>query len=473
MSAHVQTLVRQPSVRHDAPPAMPLPSTAQFAVPEFKVYTQRDLDRIAPLARLSEAARFEMKVVATVLPFRVNQYVIDELIDWSDIPADPIFQLTFPQRGMLADAHYERIAALYRAGADKAEIEAAAHEIRLELNPHPADQLEMNMPRDADGNRLDGIQHKYRETVLFFPSQGQTCHSYCTFCFRWAQFVGDKELRIAASEARRLHDYLRAHREVSDLLFTGGDPMVMKTKHLQGYLEPLLAPEFDHLQTIRIGTKALSFWPHRFLGADDADALIATLERMVRAGKHVAIMAHYNHWRELETEAARAAIRRIRATGAVIRAQGPLIAHINDDPAVWARMWKTQVKLGIVPYYQFVERDTGARHYFEVPLARAWQIYREAMQQVSGVGRTARGPSMSASPGKVEIQGVTEIGGEKVFVLRFIQGRNPDWVQRPFFARYDEQATWLHHLKPAFGEDKWFWEDEYEAMRDDKLAVAA
>jgi len=463
MTAHLQTAARQwPLARGDV-----------IAPQAFKVYTQRDLERIAPLAAMSEEARFEMKVVSTVLPFRVNQYVIDELIDWDNTPADPIFQLTFPQRGMLTEGHYEWIAELYRREADKAEIDAAVQEIRLELNPHPADQMEMNMPRDEAGERLDGMQHKYRETVLFFPSQGQTCHSYCTFCFRWAQFVGDKALRIAASEAQRLHAYLRKQSAVTDLLFTGGDPMVMKTKHLAGYLEPLLAPEFEHIQTIRIGTKALSFWPHRFLGADDADELLRLLERMVKAGKHVALMAHYNHWRELETPAARAAIRRIRDTGAVIRGQGPLIAHINDDPAVWARLWQTQVRLGIVPYYMFVERDTGARHYFEVPLARAWEIYREAMQQVSGLARTARGPSMSASPGKVEIQGITEIGGEKVFVLRFIQGRNPDWVQRPFFARYDAEATWLNHLRPAFGEEKWFWEDEYEALREDKLAVAA
>ncbi|HRQ47746.1 MAG TPA: lysine 2,3-aminomutase, partial [Rhodocyclaceae bacterium] len=459
MSAQIAPLLLQTSKR----------MTSRFETVPFKVYTQRDLDRIEPLSRLSAAQRFEMKVVSSVLPFRVNQYVIDELIDWSNVPADPIFQLTFPQRDMLAPEHYERIAALIESGAEKAVLEAAVDEVRHELNPHPADQMEMNMPRDDEGHRLDGMQHKYRETVLFFPSQGQTCHSYCTFCFRWAQFVGDKELRIASSEVTTLHNYLRSHPEVTDLLFTGGDPMVMKTRHLVDYLEPLLAPEFDHIQTIRIGTKALSFWPHRFLGADDADELIRLLERMVEAGKHVAVMAHYNHWKELDTEVAQAAIRRVRSTGAVIRAQGPLVANINDDPAVWAKMWKLQVRLGIVPYYMFVERDTGARNYFEVPLVRAWEIYREAMQQVSGLARTARGPSMSASPGKVEIQGVTEIAGEKVFVLRFIQGRNPAWVQRPFFAKFDENATWLHHLKPAFGEDKWFWEDEYAAIRAQKL----
>ncbi len=437
----------------------------------FKVFTQRDLDKIEPLQNLPEAMRFEMKVVSTVLPFRVNQYVINELIDWTNIPADPIFQLTFPQRGMLAPEHFDRIAQLLKDGADKATVNEAVQEIRLALNPHPADQMEMNMPRDEEGNRLDGIQHKYRETVLFFPSQGQTCHAYCTFCFRWAQFVGDKELRIAASEASTLHNYLKRHTEVTDLLFTGGDPMVMKTKHMKAYLEPLLEPEFDHIQTIRIGTKALTFWPHRFLGAEDAGELIDLLQRMVQAGKHVAVMAHYNHWKELDTEAAREAIRSIRSTGAQIRAQGPLIGHINDDPDVWAKMWKMQVKLGIIPYYMFVERDTGARGYFEVPLERAWEIYRQAMQKVSGLARTARGPSMSASPGKVEVQGVTEINGEKVFALRFIQGRNPDWVQRPFFAKYNPDATWLHHLEPAFGEEKFFFEDEYDAIRDGKLAL--
>jgi L-lysine 2,3-aminomutase len=182
------------------------------------------------------------------------------------------------------------------------------------------------------------------------------------------------------------------------------------------------------------------------------------LHHLVIAGKHVAIMAHYNHARELQTSIARAAIGRLRATGAEIRSQGPLLAHINDDADVWGELWGEQVKLGIIPYYMFVERDTGARGHFEVPLYRAWQIYRAAMQQVSGLGRTARGPSMSAQPGKVEIQGVTEVQGERVFVLRFIQARDPDWVQRPFFARFDEKATWLDQLKPAFGEAKFFFE---------------
>ncbi len=429
----------------------------------FQVYTDRQFDKIEPLQKLTEEQRFEMRVVASVLPFRVNQYVIDELINWDDVPNDPIFQLTFPQRGMLDPADYDLMAQALRDDLPRAEITKLAREIQARLNPHPAGQQEMNVPM-LDEEPLDGMQHKYRETVLFFPSQGQVCHSYCTFCFRWAQFVGNKELRFASNEAESLHRYLEADKKITDLLITGGDPMVMKTRHVVSYLEPLLKPELDHLQTVRIGTKALTFWPQRFVTDDDAEELLELFTKLVDAGKHIAIMAHFNHWREMETPIVREAIRRIRATGAVIRAQAPLVQHINDDPDVWVRMWRTQVRLGIIPYYMFVERDTGAKRYFEVPLVRAYEVYRQAIQQVSGLARTARGPSMSAGPGKVEIQSIIELNGEKVFVLRFIQGRNPDWVQRTFFAKYDENATWYDDLVPAFGEEKFFFTDEYEAM---------
>jgi len=444
------------SSRIDANPALPAPRP-------FRVHTPRDLDRLTAVHHLPADQRFAMKVVSTVLPFRVNDYVVEDLIDWSNVPDDPIFQLTFPQPEMLSVEHFNTIADLLRRDAPKLELDAAVQRIRSALNPHPAGQRELNIPRLPNGNLVTGIQHKYRETVLFFPSQGQTCHAYCSFCFRWAQFVGDKALRIATNEADQLHAYLRQHRCVSDLLVTGGDPMVMKTRHLQTYLEPLLRPEFAHVQTIRIGTKALTFWPYRFVNDADSDALLELLRGLVDAGKHVAVMAHFNHWRELDTDICEQAVACLRETGAEVRSQGPLLAHINDEPDAWARLWRTQVRLGIIPYYMFVERDTGAHQYFKVPLVRAWEIYREAVQQVSGLARTARGPSMSAGPGKVEVQGVAEVAGERVFVLRFLQGRNPDWVNRPFFARFDPEATWLDDLVPAFGESEFFYEEEYRS----------
>lgn len=66
------------------------------------------------------------------------------------------------------------------------------------------------------------------------------------------------------------------------------------------------------------------------------------------------------------------AIRRIRSTGANVRTQAPLINHVNADPATWAHMWRLQTRLGAIPYYMFVERDTGARRYFEVRISVMW-----------------------------------------------------------------------------------------------------
>jgi KamA family protein len=438
----------------------------------MKFYGIRDLDKLPQLKKLPAETLFDMRVVAEVLPFRTNNYVVEELIDWDRVPDDPIFQLTFTQRGMLSEEHFNRVAELLRSDAPRDELKKVVDAIRPELNPHPAGQSTANVPF-LDDQPVPGVQHKYRETCLIFPAAGQTCHAYCTFCFRWPQFVGMGDLKFATDESMRFQEYIRRTRTLTDVLVTGGDPMIMTSERLRAYIEPLLAPDFDHIQTIRIGTKSVAYWPYRFVNDKDADDVLRLFERVVEAGKHLAVMGHYNHPVELSTDIAREAIRRIRSTGAQIRTQSPLVRHVNDSPDVWARMWREQVRLGLVPYYMFIERNTGARRYFELPLARAWDVFRDAYNQVSGLARTVRGPSMSALPGKVRIEGVGQAGREKVFVLAFLQARNPEWVKRPFFARYDPQATWLTDLKPAFGEDKFFFQDELDSFLAEKKAAVA
>ncbi|MEV6977010.1 lysine 2,3-aminomutase [Kitasatospora sp. NPDC093806] len=424
--------------------------------PRLRAVPGHRLAGLPQLAGADERLRHEIAVVAAVLPFKVNNHVLEELIDWRRVPDDPMYRLTFPHRDMLPPELFDRISGLIAAGAPRARLAEAVAAARRALNPHPGGQLEENIP-ELDGRPVPGLQHKYRETVLLFPAQGQSCHAYCGYCFRWAQFVGEPDLRQSLPGPATALAYLRAHREVSDVLITGGDPLIMSTDRLAGYVEPLLGPGTEHLRTIRLGTKALAWWPHRFTTDPDADGLLRLFERVVAAGRQVAVMAHVSHPRELAGEAVRAAVARIRSTGAVIRAQAPLIRHVNDDPAVWAALWRDAVALGIVPYYLFVERDTGASSYFEVPLARAVTVYQEAFRQVSGLERTARGPVMSAGPGKVCVDGVAEIAGERVFVCRFLQAREPDRVGLPFFARYDERATWFDQLRPAsFERRPWF-----------------
>lgn len=441
---------------------------------KYRAFSLSNFRKIPQVENLTEEEKKIIEIVGHVLPFKVNNYVVDELIDWDNYKDDPIFHLTFPQKGMLDAEDFNTMAAAIDAGKSRSELKEVANEIRLKLNPHPANQME-NVP-EYEGEVLPGVQHKYRETALFFPTAGQTCHSYCTFCFRWPQFVGMDEMKFAMKETDLLIGYLSEHREITDVLFTGGDPMVMSYKVFREYIDPFLENrDNNNVQTIRIGTKSLGYWPYKYTTDKDADKFIELFQEITDSGLNLAFMAHFNHPVELKTEAVQEAVKRIRSTGAQIRTQSPLVKHINDCPDVWADMWQTQINMGMIPYYMFIERDTGARAHFELPLVETWEIFQKAYQQVSGLGRTVRGPSMSATPGKVQILGMTEIpiNGEmeKVIALQMLQGRNHDWVARPFFAKYDPEAYWLDDLQPAFG-DKFFYEDELDEMLTSALETA-
>ncbi len=428
------------------------------ALPKFKPYTRQTIRQAPQWELLTPEQQEAVQVISHVLPFRTNQYVLDQLIDWDHIPDDPIYRLVFPHRDMLPAHEYWQLRDLVLVKQDDAAAQQLVRQIRLRMNPHPAGQMTHNVPRVNDAP-LRGLQHKYKETVLFFPSAGQTCHAYCTFCFRWPQFVGMDDMKFDARETTELVEYLKNHKDVTDVLITGGDPMIMNTRSIEEIIAPLLGPGLEHIQNIRVGTKSVSYWPQRYVSDRDADDLLRLFERVVASGKNMAIMGHYNHAVELRQEVAQQAVKRIVGTGATLRMQGPLIRHINEDPASWAELWRTGVRLGAIPYYMFVERDTGPREYFQLPLARAHEVFQQAYQMVSGLARTVRGPSMSAFPGKVVIDGVAQIGGEKVFALQFLQARNADWVRKPFYAKYDPTAAWFDQLRPAFGRDKFFFEE--------------
>ena len=453
---------------------------ASQSLTRYRAVDLRNVSEVPQWGLLDEEVREAIEVVGQVLPFRTNQYVLDDLIDWSRVPNDPIFQLVFPQSAMLLPEDLDRVRALLKNGASHHELSAEVDRIRRSLNPHPAGQMTHNVPT-LDGRSVQGLQHKYRETVLFFPSPGQTCHAYCTYCFRWAQFVGMDDLKFQATETDDLVAYLKAHPEVSDVLITGGDPMIMRTRVLRRYIEPLLSPELEHVQNIRIGTKAVAYWPQRFVSDEDADDCLRLFDEVADAGRHLAVMGHYSHPVELEPVISREAIRRIRNTGAQIRMQGPLIRHVNDNPEAWAALWQTGVRLGLIPYYMFVERDTGARNYFEVPLLRAYKIFKEAYSGVSGLSRSVRGPSMSTFPGKVRILGVVTLrdlmdanvldairagvgfgllghADDPLMVCDFIQARDPEWVRKPFFAELNEDAVWFDQLRPAFGKEQFYFD---------------
>lgn len=445
-----------PPIRPAALPPGP-PLARGLHRPEIRYFSRANFERLPQVSRLAPEVRHAIRVVSAVLPFKVNSYVVDHLIDWERAPEDPMFRLTFPRQEMLAPDDFAAVSDLLTRKAPADELRAHVSRLRLRLNPHPADQQVRNVPL-LHGKPLAGVQHKYPETVLFFPAEGQTCHAYCTFCFRWPQFVGEPGWRFESRRVQDLVEYLRLHPEVSDVLVTGGDPLTMPAAYLRRYLEPLLAPELRHVTSLRVATKCLSYWPFRCYSDEDSDDLLELFAEVGRQGRHLALMAHVNHPRELEAPATQAAVRRLREAGCEIRCQSPILRGINDSARTWEELWRLQVRLGCVPYYAFVERDTGPRSVFEVPLVRCWDLFRDAWSRVSGLARTVRGPVMSVSPGKVCVDGVTRVAGAEVFALRFLQHRDRDRVGRPFFAAHDPRACWWDDLRPAFEDDLPFFD---------------
>ena len=314
----------------------------------MKIYNERNFLEIPQINKLSDDQIYSIKVVSSVIPFRVNDYIVDNLINWDEVSSDPVYKIFFPQRGMLSDQHFKQVSPYIESQTKGEAFKRVINDIRMSLNPHPGKQLESNIPKNGE-NILKGVQHKYRETVLYFPHLGQTCFAYCTFCFRWAQFTGNQDLCMASRSITDLCEYIKERPYISDVLITGGDPLIMRAESLKNNLLPLLDPALQHLQDIRIGTRTLSSWPQRFVTDNDADDLLRLFEQVIKSGKHLAIMAHFNHWQELETDLVKRAITRLQNIGVVIRSQSPIFAYINNDSEVWIRLWKEQVRLGIIP----------------------------------------------------------------------------------------------------------------------------
>jgi L-lysine 2,3-aminomutase len=419
---------------------MTMQATRDERPERYRAYGSSALEEIGSRYGVARELIDDIRVVATVFPFRVNRYVLDELIDWTDVPRDPIFALTFPRREMLRPSDFAEIRQALRDGAPVAPL---AQAILNRLNPHGSDQAR-NVP-SLGGRRVNGLQHKYDESLLVFPAAAQTCHSFCTFCFRFAQFVPTRAGRFELRDPAALREYLLAHPEVSDVIYTGGDPFIAASAVLRKFVEPVLA--IPTVRSVRFGTKSLAYWPQRFTTDGDAGDLLALLREIVASGRHVAVMYNSTHPRELQTPEARAAIARVRETGAEIRTQTPIMPGINDDADLWRRLWTEQTRLGCVPYYAFMPRDTGSP-IFELPIARALRILRDAARDLPGIAKTARGPVMSTSYGKIEVVGETTLAGRRAFVLRFVRGADRRSTGETFLAAYDPQATWIDELQP-------------------------
>jgi KamA family protein len=351
---------------------------------------------IKKIDQLPVEERKELLPVVNKYKFRANDYYLG-LIDWDD-PDDPIRRLVIPRVDELND--------FGRLDASNEESNYAA----------------------------PGCQHKYHDTALLLCNE--VCRAYCRFCFRKRLFQDDNHEVVYDVSAGI--EYIAKTPEISNVLLTGGDPLMLKTPQLEDILRPLR--RIDHVGIIRLGSKIPAFNPYRIINDPE---LLAVLSRYSTRQKRIYVMAHFNHPREL-TDEALLGLDLLMKAGVTTVNQSPIINGINSDPEILAELMRKLSFVGAPPYYFFQCRPTEGNAPFDLPITRTYAILEEAKRVVSGLAKRPR-LVMSHELGKIEIVGVTS---DHIYT-RFHRARHNEDEGRFMIFERNDLAYWLDDLKPA------------------------
>ena len=351
---------------------------------------------VSSIKSIQEGERERLAQVADRFSFRANDYYLG-LIDWAD-PDDPIRRIIIPHEDELCEW-----------GA-------------------------LDASNEASNTVLPGVQHKYSDTALLLTVEA--CGGYCRYCFRKRLFMRDNHEVSRDLDAGI--DYVADHPEITDVLLTGGDPLLLSTSKLGEIMYRLR--DIAHVRTIRVGSKMFAFNPYRIL--DDPE-LRSLVREVSGPGGRVYFMCHFDHPREY-TEPAIEAVDSMLRQGAVAVNQCPMVAGVNDDVEVLRELFETSASVGCPQYYVFQGRPTSGNEPYEVPLARGYELVSQARRSVSGLSRRARF-CMSHETGKIEICGVDE---SRIYA-RYQRAKNPSDHDRMMVFKRDDQAFWLDQLDLA------------------------
>lgn len=352
------------------------------------------ITKLDQLEELSSEERRRLKRVAEKFVFRTNEYYVS-LVNWKD-PNDPIRRLIIP---------------------DESELENWG---RLDAS------------QEENYTVVPGLEHKYTSTALLLVND--VCGAYCRFCFRKRLFMPENDEVVKDVSAGV--DYIRKHEEVTNVLLTGGDPLIMSTGKLERIIQQLR--EIDHVQIIRIGTKMPAFNPYRIT---EDPSLPEMLKKYSTFQKRIYVMAHFNHPVEL-TDVALRGLGLLQEAGAIVVNQTPLIAGINDDPMVLSELFNKLSYIGVQPYYVFQCRPTLGNRIYSLPVERSYEIFEQARMASSGLAKRAR-LVMSHSTGKIEVVGLTE---DYVF-FKYLRAQDERDNSRFLVFERDPDAFWFDDYK--------------------------
>lgn len=341
-----------------------------------------------------------------------------------------------------------------------------------------------------DYSPVEGLLHKYEMGLMYVIS---TCSAHCRFCYR-EELIARKEIKrqdgtVAKKGLAQIPEivaYIKAHNaqvranggrhpetgreKLREILLSGGDPMVLNNRKIAAWLAALAEAD---VETIRIGTKEMAFFPARF-----DSAFLGMLDRFHETYPQVGLhmMLHFEHPDEIlqkddggnYVEDSQGFKQWVPATGEAMRGltargwlsvenQAPIIRGINDDPDALRILQREFKRAGGNNHYFFCGRDIVAYKAFNIPIERAWQILNESQKGLSGVEKHAR-LSITHYKGKTEVAAVTNrpIAGLKgsengVVIFKILRnagaapdagkvcivGRNPDAL---WFDGYDDRV---------------------------------
>jgi lysine 2,3-aminomutase len=416
----------------------------------------------------------DRELFAEVYRFKATRHILNT-INWSDYKTDPMYQLVFPQPGMM----HKDIVDAWLAARTEYERQQVVHDYMDKTNPHDGKQL-LNKPwlvtEDGGIDVLEGSQHKYPQCQLVFDRTTQNCFAYCTYCFRHAQVRGDDDMFIQQDIAQ-IHDYLRAHAEITDLLITGGDAGYVPFERMRQYVMPILEdPRLLHVRAVRLGSRMLTYEPGNIL-TRAYEPMLELFDTMRNNGVQMCWVAHFSTPRELLNPVPIAAVRRLQAHGVVVRSQSPIMNHISlffdefgkvdvqRSAQNWIDLAHVLAALSIRFHSMYCARNTGEYHYFTAPLADIDMVAGLVYRSLASFHRPSRYITMTTSAGKVSLLGTVDVNGKKAFALKFNEARNMAWMDKVFLARFDPKETRIDKLRP-FDSEKFFFEDELEQIEN-------
>lgn len=291
---------------------------------------------------------------------------------------------------------------------------------------------------EAENTVIQGMQHKYRQTALILSTN--QCAMYCRHCFR-KRMVGASSDEIA-SQLPAMADYVRSHKEINNVLISGGDAFLNSNETILKYLRYFTA--ISTLDFIRFGTRIPVVLPHRIF--EDVE-LLRMLE-FYNEKKQIIIVTQFNHPRELTPEAIQA-VQDLRNVGCIVRNQTVLLKGVNDDANTLASLMNGLVACGVIPYYIFQCRPVaGVQNQFQVPFVRGVEILEGAKKQMNGQAKSVR-YAMSHPTGKIEILGYLD-GQQMLF--KYHQAKYEEDSGRIFVKTVAADQCWLKETKGDFAD---------------------